>query len=267
MVSFSIADLDVTPVPVDDSIYDPTDTFGVASRLTFQSQSLVDTEDANNAAFGLANVPTLSTGVFDLMLPPANYVIRAVPVEDNGYAITDIPLQWPTDMPGCVCGRSLPLALKVAVSGTILTPTNQPLASTLVGMTPSQALPRSYLAATHMLPQLETRAVTTTSDGSGRFSLLVDQGLSDLEVQPDPGTNLPWLVRPHQGPAGGITVTLPNPAFLGGTLLDPEGMPIANAEIDAWFPLRGSLSGVAVKIATTSTDAAGAYTLVLPSSI
>jgi hypothetical protein len=74
-------------------------------------------------------------------------------------------------------------------------------------------------------------------------------------------------VRPHQGPAGGITVTLPNPAFLGGTLLDPEGMPIANAEIDAWFPLRGSLSGVAVKIATTSTDAAGAYTLVLPSSI
>jgi hypothetical protein len=267
LVGFSIADLDVTPVPVDDSIYDPNDMFGVAARLTFQSQELLNTQNAHNAAFRLANWSTTAAGVFNLMLPPANYMIRAVPIEDNAYAITDFPLQWSTDMSGCVCGRTLPLALKVPLSGTALTPTGQPLASTIVSMTPSQVLPGNYITDTHMLPQLETRAATTTSDGSGRFSLLVDQGLSDLAVQPDPRTNLPWLVRPQFDPAAGVKLKLPNPAFLAGKLFDPDGVPIANAQIDAWFPLRGSSIGTAVKVATTSTDPSGAYTLVLPSSI
>lgn len=265
-VSFTLADL-TSPVDVTDSIYDPTDTVGVASQLTLQSRSFLDTVDANNASLGLSDQVTSPAGKFSFTLPAANYVLRAVPIEDNAYAITDFPLLWSTSTSSCGCWPPLPLDLKVSLSGTIVTPTGQPLTSTTVNVSPSQAPPRSYLAATHALAPIETRPAATTSDGSGRFSLLLDQGASDLLVEPDPRTNLPWLVRPQVGLVGGATFQLTTPAFLHGTLVDPEGAPVANAQIDAWFPLRGSPGDIAIKIATTSTDAAGHYTLVLPSSI
>ncbi len=210
-------------------------------------------------------------------LPPGDYTVRIFPLADNGLSITDIPLTWPVNMAttACVCGLTFDLRGKPVLAGSVTTPNGEVLSSTTVGVSPSQAPARSYLANTHSLPPLPARAETTTTDGTGAFNFLVDQATSDLTVQPDPSTNLPWLVVPQLTPVTGMQSlrrALTSPAFLGGTVLDPQGMPVANAEIDVWFPVRDAanpavLTGAVVKIATTTTDANGAYTLVLPSSI
>ncbi len=118
------------------------------------------------------------------------------------------------------------------------------------------------------------RVESTVTDSLGGFSLLVDLGSADLTVQTDPATNLPWLVLPQLSPVAGAAPkrsSSPAPSSSAARCSNPQGMPVANAQINAWFPVPNpvdpTLTGAVVKIATTSTDASGAYTLVLPSSI
>jgi protocatechuate 3,4-dioxygenase beta subunit len=68
------------------------------------------------------------------------------------------------------------------------------------------------------------------------------------------------------------TLTLAYPALLSGRLTDPSGTPIADADVDAWLPVidpasDNGLTGAVIRIATTTTDADGRYTLLLPASI
>jgi protocatechuate 3,4-dioxygenase beta subunit len=65
---------------------------------------------------------------------------------------------------------------------------------------------------------------------------------------------------------------LPYPAVLSGAITDPNGAPVANADVDAWFAVRdpmakNGLAGTVVQIAETTTDDQGRYTLILPASI
>jgi hypothetical protein len=157
----------------------------------------------------------------------------------------------------------------MAIGGRVQTASGQPVASTFVGVTPAPAVARSYLVDTHSLGPVTTQPVSTETDGSGRFSLLVDRGPSQLSVQPDPGTNLPWLVLPALPSGAAQTLTLTTPALIDGTVVDPYGMPVTGAAINAWLPLSDASgpTGTAVQIAVGSTDENGAFTLVLPSSI
>jgi hypothetical protein len=250
-------------------------TTGVPSQLTIQSVGLQG--DVGGASFSLTQLTDGSAGQFEVPLPPGNYQIRAVPVAPNGLSITDGLLQWPANaMPDCVCGKTFILEPKAPLIDTVTTSNGALLAETTLAITPSQSLPRKYLADTHQLPPLLSRVVTATTDGGGNFKVLLDLGTSDFTVQPDPTTDFPWLVLPQIIPAlltksnMSNMFALKNPAFLGGTIVDPQGMPVVNAELDAWYPVRttsGSLTGTVVKIATTTSDANGAYTLVLPSSV
>jgi hypothetical protein len=260
---------------VDGQILGADGTSGVAAQLTFQSQKL---SMDSNASFVLA-ASTDVNGRFSVNLPPGDYWVRAVPVAADGLSITDDTLMWPMSVPmgGCVCGKTFQLDPQTKFTGMVQTPTGEPVASTSVAVAASEALVSSYLQRTLTLGPLPARAVSGTTDGNGRFSLLLDRGTSDFTVEPDPATNFPWLVKSSMTPMQETPYEKPplrltSPAFLGGTVTDPRGMPVANAEVDAWFAVRDAtkpsrLAGTVVKIATTSTDANGAYTLVLPSSL
>jgi hypothetical protein len=275
IVQFAIDDLAATRVEVNGTVASADGLHRMAAQLTIQSQKLSDGSITENVAYSAQVSAENVTGSFDAYLPAGTYVVRASPTADNGWSTTDNPLTVPAGTNGCVCGVPLQLDAKPPLAGTIKTPTGQPLSSTNVGVNPSQQVGRGYLYDTHNLEPIAPRDESTATDASGSFSLVVDKGTCDLVVQPDPSTNYPWLVVPRISPEPGalpFAKTVTNPAILQGTVTDPNNMPVVDAEIDAWFPLRDPgnpnvLIGTVVKIATTSTDTSGRYTLVLPSSI
>jgi hypothetical protein len=273
-VGYTLEGLGITPISVQGQVLDPSEGTGVGARLSIQSSSL-EGVNAQSAAFSADAVQTESTGRFSIGLPPGDYAVRVFPTADTGLSITDGTINWPTNMSAvdCVCGIPFELARRATVGGSITTSDGRVLSGATVGITPSQPPATQYLKSTHSLGPLQPRVETTTTDASGGFSLLADLGNVDLTVQTDPATNLPWLVIPQISPVAGTTPTplaLTSPAFLTGTVKDPLGNPVANAEIDAWYPVQSvidPMKQIVVKIATTSTDASGAYTLVLPSSV
>jgi hypothetical protein len=270
VVGFEVAGLEVAGVEVGGQLLDQANAItGPASLLTFQSQSLFG-DNAGNAAFSISNVPATAMGAFETTLPPGDYAIRAVPLANDPFSVSDFTLSWPASS-----GQTFTMQPKVSLGGAILTSTGEALAGTFVGVAPSATPVPTFLADTHQLDPQATRPFSSTTGAAGDFSFSVDQGSSDLVVQPDPSTRLPWLVRPKLVITPGLslsTLALTSPAFLGGTVIDPHGMPVANAEINAWLPVvdPGSASAppsTVVKIATTSTDANGVFSLVLPSSL
>ena len=274
VVAFTVDHLYAKPVKMIGQVRGTDDFTGVAASLTIQSTKLMG-PDAENAAITVQSLDTDAQGNFTVTLPSGHYQLRAFPV-DSGLEVTDHLFPVPVDPdPAQHYGLQFALTRKLELSGLVKTPTGEPLASAAVNISPAQTLSSSFWLHAHALAPLTARPTTTTTDGAGRFTLHVDSGSSDLTLQAGAGSSFPWLVRPRltvQTAADLSSLTLTSPAILTGAVADPSRNPVADAEVNAWFPVRdpkmpGGLTGVVVKIATTSTDAAGGYTLILPSSI
>jgi hypothetical protein len=268
------SDLGTNALNIGGNIWAPDGITGVASQLTIQSNKLQGDVGANASFFLSLSTSSASPGQFETVnpLPPGDYSIRASPIAGDGFSITDNTFQWPGSPPAgnCVCGQPFKLKKQATYSAFATTASNAALVDTTVSVTPSQLLPRTYLADTHTLPPILPRSSIATTDEKGQFSVTYDLGTVDLTIQPDPATNFPWRVLPQFDPSTQPSIQLTHPAFLSGKVTDTRNTPIPNAEIDAWFPVRtrlGGLTGTVVKIATTTTDANGVYTLVLPSSV
>ncbi len=247
---------------------------GVPSQVFIQSSMLDSMYVSNSASFAVQaltgpSAAETTAGQFTVTLPPGEYKVRAVPSASDGLAITDTPLVVNPGAMGCQCGQTFSLDAQPIFGGRVKTPDGAPFTATTVGVVASQIPARSYLEQTHLLPPIPVRQVLSTTDGSGSFSLQVDQGVANVTVQPDPATSFPWFVQTGVSlDMETVTLDVTSPAILVGTITDPDGNPVADAEVDAWYAVRDpSLAGTAVQIATTSTDANGNYTLILPSSV
>jgi hypothetical protein len=265
--AFSTQGLLVNPVGVSLTVTDTAGVTGIPAALSIQSTTLSGTVQ-QNAAFQIEGALTKANGKYILALPPGTYDVRAFPI-DGLLGVTETTI---TVSSGCACDFTLPLQPKLSVTGTVTTPLGDPVANAQVGFTPSQTAMTSYWTNTHTLDAVAVQVAAATTDSDGNFALMVDQGSSDLTVQPDPGSGFPWLVQPAltvQTAPPPLSLALQSPAVLQGIVRDPSGMPVANAVVNAWFPLTDASSvatGTAVQIATTSTGADGSYTLLLPPS-
>lgn len=267
VVAFTVDQLYAKPVKVSGQIRGTDDFTGVAASITIQSTKLYG-PDAENAAITVPSFDTDVLGNFVVYLPPGKYQLRAFPL-DGGLEASDHPLTVPANA-ACFCGQHFALTKKLSLAGAVRTPTGERLAGAAVEVTPAQTLPSSFWLNAHALAPLTARPWTTTTDGAGKFTLRVDSGSSDLTIQPAAGSSFPWLVRsqptaPTDAQLASLTLT--SPAILNGAVTDPSRQPVADAEVNAWLPVRGGMPGTVVKIGTTSTDASGGYTLILPSSI
>ena len=272
VVSFSVADLVTEPVDVGGQIL--SDGAGSPATLSIQSASLLGT-DAQNAAYSVDGLATDDKGAFEVRLPPGKYDVRAFPT-DTSLAVTTWSLEVPADVTGCYCGKGFTLEPKRELSGDAATAAGKAVWSASVSLTPSQAASASYWDDTHYLATVSSRASSAVTGQDGGFRLPVDPGGggSDLVIQPGEGSNFPWFVRPrvvvHDSASLGV-LKLTSPAILTGKATDPTGAPVANADVNAWFPVRkpggkGKV-GTVVLIGTVTTDSDGGYTLVLPSQI
>ena len=282
-VHLSVANLKIAPRIVEIQVQD-ADHNGVAASVRVQSLELSG-EVAKNAAFAIDDGETDPNGFFKTELPPGTYRVRVTPTFDDALAVSERDIKIPVLDPSkgddpsvCICGQVVTAQKRTELSGLVFTPDRRALSSALINTDPSQLTPVSYWSRVHALDAALPRSTSTITDDQGAFRLGVDQGASDLSVRPPDSSGYPWLVHPR------VTVqldddavqlddlVLPSPAVLHGTILDPSGKGAANVVIDAWLPVRdssveGGLTGTVIQIGTTTTDADGRYTLLLPASL
>jgi hypothetical protein len=270
---FDVTGLYLAPVRVNGQVLGADGFTRVPALLSVQSTELTG-QNAANAAYSVNALSTDENGVFDFFLPPGKFVVRAQPI-DSGLAITDRTFSIQSGIP-CFCGQSLQLGAKATLGGDVQSPRGERLAGAALLVSGPEGPVAAYFASKHSLPPLSPRQVVAeTAAPDGNFSILVDPGTVDLIAQPPDGSSYPWLIKPNLDLPGDLALgdlTIPYPAILSGTVTDPEGRAVTGADVVAWFPVRktdpaGGLTGTAVQIAATTTDASGNYTLLLPASV
>ena len=280
-VHLSVANLQIDPREVEIQVQDP-DNKGVLASVQIQSVKLSG-DVQKNAAYAIDVTQTDLQGVFKLSLPPGTYQFRATPLVDPTLATGDIDLIVPPLDPAvvgnpCYCGRVIPVAKKVAVSGQVTTPMGEALAGATIALTPSQPDAINFWKrVVHAIDPrpLAPRSEISSADVNGGFGLFVDPGPSDLIVTPADQSGFPWLVRPRVQvhASSGVqldTLTLPNTAVLRGIVTDPSGASAANVVVEGWLPVQnadGSPPTTMIQIGATTSDENGRYTLILPASI
>ncbi|MEP7125825.1 MAG: carboxypeptidase-like regulatory domain-containing protein [Byssovorax sp.] len=280
-VHLSVANLQIDPREVEIQVQD-ADNKGVLSSVQIQSVTLSG-DVKKNAAYAIEVAQTDAQGVFKLSLPPGTYQFHATPIDDATLATGDIDLVVPPLDPTvagnpCYCGRVIPVAKKVAISGQVTTPMGEALSGATITLNPSQRdAVNFWKRVVHAIDPrpLAPRSEISATDMGGMFGLFADPGASDLTVTPADQSGFPWLVRPRvQVQAGaGVqldTLTLPNPALLRGIVTDPSAAPAANVVVEGWLPVHnadGSPPTTVIQIGATTSDENGRYTLILPASI
>lgn len=122
----------------------------------------------------------------------------------------------------------------------------------------------------------QARSSQTTTDPMGLFDLRLDVGLYDVVIEPPAETNFPWRIQREVAIGGsmaplGTVYELDNPVPITGVaswLVAGAHQPVAEGEVRAYAVIEAPDGSVrAVLVGRTTTDASGAYTLLLPPSI
>jgi hypothetical protein len=225
--------------------------------------------------------PTVLTnedGFASVSLPPGRYQVVTTPPAGSDLAVSQETFEV-SYTGGKSGGHGIPLPLRVAIDGDLMTAGDQPASGVLLSAQPSLGTPVFVFGANKTATTVPGASSTTTTDDSGHFSLLVDANSTlDISAQPSPATGLPWLVVPHLLSQDSDTGSLEDPhltwpAVIHGVMTDVHGVPVANASVTAYLPVVQTSSGdgeddpVAVQIGAATTDENGNYVLLLPASI
>ena len=266
-VSLGLSDVDAKPKSIQAKVVDE-DGAPISASVTFESLAL---SGLGNSAFKTM-LETDAAGSFAANLFPGTYRVLARPTvdPDRALAVDSWDIR-PTDL---CCGRSIMLSRKTRLQGSVRTPRGEPMFDASVVATPSFSQPPSYFSGVLQPEPILPREAATFPEASGEFSLGVDRGEFDVSIRPRGGSLFSWLVRSRIAVAesaypidlGAFTTSYP--AILTGTVLDPSGMPLSDATLRAWLPVKAAANADAViEIASTKTRDDGTYVIALPASI
>jgi hypothetical protein len=270
-----ISDLATTPVDVEGHVLDK-DELSVISSVTLQSVGLSAGGASQNAAY-MVVVDTNADGFFKTKVPPGDYRVIAKPFDETKSLAEVI---WPVNKGpnNCFCGQVVTVPDRAILQAEVETPVQGPLlAAEVVG---SPSLPPSISQIDRELglaPALPREAKADVRNGEFELGLDLVNEFFDLSVRPPVLSGYPWLVRPRLAvqPAKDSSasslgvINIGHPVVVGGVVRDPFGNVIPDAAVRAWVPVKSpeGLKGAVVKIAETSTDKNGRYTVLLPASI
>ena len=235
-----------------------------------------------------------TVGAFSIDLPQGRYGVVIQPTAASGYAKSTYEYLYVATPAHPVCsgpsptieGIVLTASDPVTVTGSAKTADGRPLANATVVFTPAAALAPGRLqppTASFSIAQPEDlwpRPFTTTTGAAGAFSVNLDPYAQyDVTIQPQGGSNFPWVVRPNLYVFPGMLpiepVVVPAPSFLDLTLESPlttNNTPVylAGAVVQAYAFYNGCVPPeecpVAVAIGDAITDVNGHLTMMLSTS-
>jgi len=173
---------------------------------------------------------------------------------------------------GMQSGKAFPLSRATAFEGLVLSPQSKPM--------PAVTVTANALGLQRDLPPVAAynRTAEQRSNKDGSFRLAVDVGYYDLLATPPAGSGFAWVLRDNrriEGNGEAVPIQLrifPQiPVVAWGTLSTPDNKPVVNARVDM-FALVDNLDPEqggqrAVRIASTASNEAGKFWLLLPQKI
>jgi hypothetical protein len=267
-VALTLAAIETTLIDISGRVLD--DDLGlVAATLTIKSMGL---EGAGENASYEVQVDT--DGEFTVSLLRGSYSVIARPKNDPTKALA--VKTWDIHEGDLAAGHDIHVAAKTTLRGRLVTPTDEPMSDAPIVAVPPLPQPIGYLEQVLGVATAIPDQAATSPDADGVFSLPVDPGSFDVSVQAPAESGFPWYVRsqvevPKSGADFG-TRKIAYPVALVGSVLDPLGVPVADAVIRAWLPVanvnaKSGLSGTVIQIAEATSKADGSYVLLLPPSI
>lgn len=252
----------------------------VGGSVTLISTAIDGVDTGVIASFRL-EATVEAQGVFRVEVPPGRYRVQAVPPlvaapagEQNGLAAHETTWEIPSDVP-FQAGKLLELPPLNEVTGQ----SRFPGAQVQAVATPLTVLPfEEAFGLGAFLP----RAASGLVDEGGHFTLLADPGRFDISVQAPESLGFAWYVRPGVEVLGARQdlgrVSPPTPVALSGHVTVGSGsnkVPVGSGVVRAYAYLdkqvaytRDPKEAVSVvQVAETRADEAGAFRLLLPSSI
>jgi hypothetical protein len=190
----------------------------------------------------LLDGPAFATSYVISVIPPVSSNLGVI--YDEGWTFGQVDAlcgdQACTSGESCSC---IGLPSRIAVRGTLVDTSGQPIANAAVSASPSLRFVWSLTPADQaFLTQIPE--ATATTPGSGDFVVWVDPFLSeawghyDLDIEPASGGHGPsWTVSDVEIPRGGQqlldlgTVTVPDAANIHGRITDPGGNPVVGSEL------------------------------------
>jgi hypothetical protein len=193
-------------------------------------------------------------------LPGAYEIIVNVP-PGLGYAARRVKLTL--DAPSALGDEPVPIVLdsRLALEGTVRDAANRPVTagSFIATRRPDKDANEALVLA--------TAAFQGALDASGRFALLVDPGIYDVRVLPEPFTGAPAYRLAGvvvDGPTE-LPLPLPAPSLAHLQVVDPDGAPIHNAIVELFTPATpDDLGNVPNLVAKGTTEGGGTVDLIVP---
>lgn len=260
----------------------------VAASVTLTATSLPGFPDVFTSF--TRSVATDATGFATVDLLPGKYqvVATAQATCDDTSCLGTTETTWTispaTGEQGEQGGRLLEFKDAAQIRGRAVVPSGEPAVGALVRALASVSVVDSNVMnlGDGTAPSLP-RATFGQVNAQGDFGLNVDGGTYDFRVEPDPSTGFGWYVRPIVPISAGIAsdldvVRLPLPVLHRGVVSTGTGdsrvgLPSAFIRAYAYMRADGSITptptqdAIAVQVAETHSDAAGNFTLLLPSSL
>jgi hypothetical protein len=224
-----------------------------------------------------ASATSDSAGYFEVQVPMPGtlltYDVTVTPTTRDEHAtlLTTQEVSRIPDGGGCVMGHIFELPPRAAVGGQVFSPVPEEVPNVTV-----EGLPRELPLGGMSRNQIVARPADAVTDAEGRYALRLDVGVYDILVKPPDGSRYPWHVTDFEyaiddptNPTG-LDFTLDHqlepPVTMSGVLRDPEGTPVAAAEVLAFGIVQTEEGDRAVPIARTTTGPDGRYLLLLPPS-
>lgn len=239
------------------------DRTGLFGSFTVQMTSRAAGAPAPVGCSGAA----LPEGGFEGRLPPGVYDIEVRPVDpDLGVYVEEgviVGAEAPT------LGRVFVMPPRTVLGGIVRRAEGEPVRDARVR---AIALHVPLPTAPERRAALLNRSAETISGGDGRFVLPLDVGVFDLVVEPPAGSGYPWFVlREYAIGGSGAPLSEPfdlrAPVAMRGRARYDDGAAVAGAQIEAFAIVGAEGRERPVPIARATSDAEGAFLLLLPPAI
>jgi len=237
--------------------------------VTFRASSIASETAGTVGAFE-ATVRTDDAGGFELVLFAGDYevIVQAAASADTGILEQDVSIG--DDMDGApIRGQVFVLPDRATLRGMVRTSGGAPVTGTRVEARPlNTVVPVQEVTAFTPSAAFNRSADPQVTGDDGAFALRLDEGAYDLVLEPAQGSGFPWQrVLQAVGPGEaelGRDLVVPAPVPFRGVVKDHLGDVVPGAQVTAYGEVTDDIGTRLVPVGRATTDADGAYEILLP---